>query len=304
MSYMEIENLYRNRDILLFKQCYAMEKIHGSSSHISWKGNKVSFFPGGCDYPSFVKLFDKDKLERLFIEQFGEKDAVVYGEIYGARMLRMSKTYGKELKFIVFEVKVGEHSWLNVPAAEQVALSLGLEFVPYELVSTDIEALDAERAKPSTQALRNGCGAEKKREGIVLRPLIEVRKNNGARIIAKYKNDDFGETKTPRKIDAESLEILSKAEEIADEWVTYRRLEHVLDAFPNSDIEQTGDIIKAMIADIEKEAGGEVENFKEARKAIGKKTAEMFKNRIKQEFIIEFSSKVSTESADKINEGA
>lgn len=280
MSYMDIEQLYKNRDILLFKQCYAMEKIHGSSSNLKWKDSKISFFPGGSDYPNFVNIFDKEKLEKLFIEQFGEKDAVVYGEVYGGRMQGMSATYGKELKFIVFEVKVGEHSWLNVPAAEQVALSLGLEFVPYELVSTDIEALDAERAKPSTQALRNGCGAEKKREGIVLRPPIEVRKNNGARIIAKYKNDDFGETKTPRKLDAERLEILSKAEEIADEWVTYRRLEHVLDAFPNSGIEQTGDIIKAMIADIEKESGGEVENFKEARKAIGKKTAQMFKERV------------------------
>ena len=29
MSYMEIPNLYKDKTILMFKQCYAMEKIHG-----------------------------------------------------------------------------------------------------------------------------------------------------------------------------------------------------------------------------------------------------------------------------------
>jgi len=301
MSYMEIKNLYCNRDIFLFKQCYSMEKIHGSSSHITWKENKISFFPGGCDYPGFVKLFNKEKLENLFVEQFGEKNAVIYGEVYGGRMQGMSDTYGKDLKFIVFEVKVGEYSWLNVPSAEKVALSLGLEFVSYELINTDLEVLDAERDKLSVQAVRNGMGTDKQREGIVLRPLIEVRKNNGERIIAKHKAENFRETKTPRKLDSERLEILSKAEEISDEWCTEMRLTHVLDQFPNPTIEQTGDVIRAMIADIEKEAGGEVENFKEAKKAIGKKTAEMFKSRIKHEVIREFT-KVSTESANKIIE--
>jgi hypothetical protein len=29
MGYLHIDNLYKNVDILLFKECYAMEKIHG-----------------------------------------------------------------------------------------------------------------------------------------------------------------------------------------------------------------------------------------------------------------------------------
>jgi intein/homing endonuclease len=29
MSYLHINNLYKDREILLFKECYAMEKIHG-----------------------------------------------------------------------------------------------------------------------------------------------------------------------------------------------------------------------------------------------------------------------------------
>lgn len=289
MSYMHIDNLYKNKDILLFRKVFALEKIHGTSAHISWRGGKVSFFSGGSPYPLFAKIFDEEKLKNLFVEQFGEgeKNVTVYGEAYGGSIQGMSATYGDKLKFVVFEVKVGDYTWLNVPAAEKVAHGLGLEFVSYNLIDTNIESLNAERAKSSVQAVRNGVGTDKKREGIVLRPPIEVRKNNGARIIAKYKNDDFGETKTPRRLNAERLEVLSKAEEIADEWVTSMRLEHVLDAFPNAGIEQTKDIIIAMIEDIEREAGSEVENFKEARKAIGKKTAELFKSKMKYEFVRE-----------------
>ena len=33
MAYMHIENLYRNQNILLFKQCYCLEKIHGTSAN-------------------------------------------------------------------------------------------------------------------------------------------------------------------------------------------------------------------------------------------------------------------------------
>ena len=279
MSYLEISNLYKDRSILLFKQVYAMEKIHGTSSNIKWKDGKVSFFSGGAPYPIFSSLFDSKKLEEVFLRMFNDQPVVVYGEAYGGRMQGMKDTYGPDLKFIAFEVKVNE-GWLDVPNSEKVVLELGLEFVDYKLVDADIDVLNTERDRPSTQSIRNGMGDNKKREGIVIRPLIELRRNNGDRIIAKHKAEDFRETRTPRPLDAEKLEILSKAEEISDEWTTEMRLQHVLDAFPEAKIEDLGNIIKAMIADIEKEAGGEVENFKEARKAIGKKTAEMFKRRI------------------------
>ena len=289
---MDMDNLYKNRDIMLFRECYAMEKIHGTSAHIIWKSpivegwkeGKVSLFPGSSDYPSFSALFNLEDLKAKFTERFLDRDVIIYGEAYGGRMMGMSDTYGPKLKFIVFEVKVGEHSFLNVPAAEKVALEFGLEFVPYEKIPTDIDSLNAERDKPSVQAVRNGMGEGHKREGIVLRPLIEVRKNNGQRVISKHKAEDFKETKTPRKLDEEKLAILSKAEDIAEEWATAMRLEHVLDSFPEEErtIENLGKIIVAMIKDIEKEAGGEVENFKEARKAIGKKTAEIFKERMKR----------------------
>ena len=37
MAYHHIDNLYRNQDVLLFKEVYALEKIHGTSAHVSFK---------------------------------------------------------------------------------------------------------------------------------------------------------------------------------------------------------------------------------------------------------------------------
>jgi hypothetical protein len=60
------------------------------------------------------------------------------------------------------------------------------------------------------------------------------------------------------------------------------RLSHILDKLPkNLSIAQMQLVIKSMIADILKESKGEIVTSKEAIKAIGQKTAMLFKNRIK-----------------------
>ena len=173
MGYMKIPNLYKEIDILAFKECYAMEKIHGTSAHISWKEGKVGFFSGGEKHEKFVALFDEDELTEKFTELF-DCDVIVFGEAYGGKQQGMSHTYGKELKFVVFDVKVNE-TWLDVPNAEDVTNKLGLEFVYYNKISTDLKDIDAERDRPSTQAKRNGIEEDKISEGVVLRPLSEFR---------------------------------------------------------------------------------------------------------------------------------
>jgi len=280
MGYMHIDNLYKAREILAFKECYALEKIHGTSAHISWNKEKVGFFAGGASYPDFVKLFDVEKLEAAFIT-IGHEKVKVYGEAYGGKMQGMSATYGPDLKFIAFEVCIND-LWLNVPNAEDVVKNLGLEYVHYDLIPATLEAIEAAMLSESVQAIRNGTGTGHKREGVVLRPIFEVRLNNGERVISKHKNLDFIETKTPRPIDQEKLAVLENAKEIAEEWVTDMRLTHVLDKFPEPwDISDTGNVIKAMSEDITREAKGEIVWSREVQTAIGKKTAWLFKNRIK-----------------------
>lgn len=280
MGYLHMDNLYKNTDILLFKECYAMEKIHGTSTHIQWKDNKIIFFSGGEKYDKFINLFNKEFLEKKFKELFDGFNVTIFGEAYGGKCQGMSNTYGKELKFIVFDVKI-DKNWLDVSNAHDIAKKLNLEFVDYKKIKTNLKLIDKERDKPSIQAKRNGCGNDKLREGVVLRPLIEVTKNNGDRIIVKHKRDEFLETKTKREVNPEQLKILENAKAIAEEWVTPMRLNHVLDKLENpQEIEKTGIVIKAMIEDVTREAKGEIKESKLALQFIGKKTAQLYKQKI------------------------
>ncbi len=279
MGYLHIDNLYKNTEILLFKHCYAMEKIHGTSAHISWKDGKVNLFSGGEKHEKFAKIFDIAELENKFSELF-DGDVVVFGEAYGGKCQGMSETYGKELKFVAFDVTV-DKNWLDVPNAADVSNKLGLDFVSYVKVSTNLDRLNEERDRDSMQSVKNGCGEGKLREGVVLRPLIEVTKNNGSRIIVKHKRDEFIETKTKREVDPEKLKILEDAKAIAEEWVTPMRLNHVLDKLGNpTEIEKTREVIKAMVEDVMREARGEIKESQAATQFIGKKTAQLYKKRI------------------------
>lgn len=281
IGYLHIPNLYKNIEILNFKECYALEKIHGTSARVSWKEGKVKFFSGGEGYEKFCNLFNAEELEKKFKELFEEFNVAIFGEAYGGKQQGMSKTYGKELKFVVFDVKIGDN-WLDVPNAQEVALKLELEFVDYVKTKTDLELLDKERDKPSTQAKRNGIEEDRLREGVVLRPLIELRKNNGGRIIVKHKRDEFKETKTKREVNPEKLKVLEKAKEIVEEWITPNRLKNIISHIPEEEIilENTGKIIKKMIEDIYREAGDEIIPSNPIKKEISKKTAQLFKNYI------------------------
>ncbi len=282
MGYLHIDNLYKNQDILLFRDCYAMEKIHGTSAHVAYSRarNEVRLHAGGESGERFAALFDVDKLKQIFDEEVGADAVIVYGEAYGGKQQGMSKTYGVNLKFVVFDVKIGD-CWLSVPKAEDVCIKLGLEFVAYAKVSTDIPSLDAERDKLSVQAVRNGVEGEHIREGVVLRPLIEVVKNNGARLIAKHKRQEFRERKSIPQIDPAKRELMEQAGAIADEWVTPMRLSHVLDKLGNpSEMKDTGAVIAAMVEDVCREADGIIADNKAVRKAIGSAAVRLYKAKI------------------------
>jgi hypothetical protein len=312
MGYLHINNLYKDDRIFQFGECYALEKIHGTSAHVTLKlvdgMPEVHYMSGGETYERFKALFHEGEIYTgvmNFIHSMNLdlNDITFFGEAYGGKQQGMSATYGKDLKFIVFDVQK-DGKWLNVPIAEQAAKSVGFEFVDYTRISTKLTDIDAERAKPSTQAIRNGIIEPKEREGIVLRPLEEAFDRRGNRIITKHKNDSFKETKTQREVDPERLKVLADANQIADEWVTESRLDHVMDKVKGLkqdaenelgngclvkdllklEIEDTGIIVKAMVEDVRREATGEILESKEAMKAIGAAAARMFKKRLATQF--------------------
>jgi hypothetical protein len=273
---------------MMFRECYALEKIHGSSAHISHKTSDqritatdgkydsgVRFFSGGESHERFVDIFDHDNLAG----KLRNIDIVIYGEVYGGKCQGMSNTYGKELKFVAFDVKING-MWLSVPQAEEFCKGCGLEFVDYVKIPTTIEAIDEQRDRDSVQAVRNGMGEGKKREGVVLRPLVEFTRNDGERVMAKHKGDDFKETKTPRQVTPEQLKVLEDADAVAEEWVTPMRVVHVLDKLGNPGMEKMKDVIFAMQEDVKREGEGEIVWSKAVEKAIGRATALGFKNHL------------------------
>lgn len=287
MGYLHIDNLYKNQTVLELGELYALEKIHGTSAHVRYKAGELQFFSGGEKHSNFVALFDQDFLKVAF-ESLGLDEIIVYGEAYGGKQQGMKKTYGDQLKFVVFDVKFNGN-WLTVPAAEQVAKFLKMEFVHYVKIEAKLSEIDRERDADSVQAIRNGMGEGHKREGVVLRPIEELLDDRNNRIIAKHKRSEFIETKTPREVNPDRQLILKEANAIADEWVTEMRLQHVLNQVlvfkklrEKSDdvvlgVEDTKFVIEFMFEDVKREAKGEILESQEARKAIGKRTAVLFK---------------------------
>lgn len=283
MGYLHIDNLYKNRTVLLFRDVYTLEKIHGTSTHIQWDGKSIlTFFSGGVGHTEFCALFDIPALAERFMLTLPETPAVVYGEGYGGKCQKMGDVYGPNLRFVAFDVKIGD-CWLEVPKAHDLCTKLGLDFVDYYRVPTEPEALDAQRDMDSTQARRNGMGEGKIREGIIIRPLVEVRTNNGDRIIAKHKGDAFHERVNQPRVtrDPNDVVVMEQATAIAEEWVTYNRLTHVLDRLRATgltpSLETTGTVIATMLEDVLREAKGEIVETPAVRKQIARKTAQIFK---------------------------
>lgn len=294
MGYRKIENLYRNKEILLFKQCHALEKVDGSSSHVKYDSttDNLTFFSGCAKHDQFVALFNQEELLTKFrknAEDFPRNKITIYGEVYGGKIQGRSKTYGPDMKFIAFEVLIND-DWMSVPVAHRFAEKFGFEFVHYEIIDTTEEAINAAMMADSVQAVRNGMGPGHMREGVVLRPLIELIHPNGGRIICKHKRPEFSErVHTPKINDPEAMKLLEDAKEIVEEWCVPMRLVHVLDALKASgvvtdpDMKDTNKIIAGMLEDVTREAAGEIVDSKEMRKALSQKTVVLFKNWLKNQ---------------------
>ena len=112
-------------------------------------------------------------------------------------------------------------------------------------VETNLSQIDTERDTPSIQAVRNSVSTPEAfmkgegpiREGVVLRPLVEMKLNSGERVICKHKGDKFKETASTRPIvDPAKMKMLDDAKTIANEWCVKTRLEHILQKLPQPTI--------------------------------------------------------------------
>lgn len=303
LGYLHINNLSgKDARILDMRECFALEKVHGTSAHVAWAmtpkpgsteyDEKLTFFSGGASHDVFVSLFKQSDLVERF-RKLGHHKVTVYGEAYGGKEQGMKDVYGPELKFIAFDVRrIGDdeegNGWYEVPVAHAIVEALGLKFVPYKRMPTDIEALNAERDRESDVAIRCGMGPGKVREGVVLRPVHELYDARGNRVLCKHKGDAFNERVSTPKIErdpAYAAQIL-EGEAVAQEWVTDMRMSHVLDhlkavGVDTLDIKNTGKVIEAMAEDVLREGDGEIKVTEATGKAIRAAASKMYVKRCK-----------------------
>lgn len=211
----------------------------------SGQPERLSLHSGGENAARFSALFPDqsgltERLRLLCQEETARRQAqgqtepihavFIHGEAYGGKQQGMAHTYGPELRFTVFDVRINGE-FLPVPlAVRYVTETLGLEFVPYHLIPCTSGWLDWARDLPSEQAVRCGVEESRIREGVVVRPICEIQDAMGKRVIYKHKRPEFSETKHPRSL-AKVLQIQRDPTKAVEEWVTEIRLTHVLNHF-------------------------------------------------------------------------
>lgn len=108
----------------------------------------------------------------------------LYGEGYGAKIQKSGGNYRQDQDFVLFDVKVGDF-WLRREDIEDVASRLDIEIVPIIGEGTLEDMIVTVQDGFSSQ------WGNFEAEGIVARPLIELKTRSGKRIITKLKHKDF-----------------------------------------------------------------------------------------------------------------
>ena len=169
---------------------YATEKVDGTNVRIMWDGNKIKF--GGktdnAQMPMFLvdkltELFGGEANEQLFEQTFDCGDVCLYGEGFGAKIQKGGGNYG-DVNFVLFDVKIGDW-WLKRSDVADIAEKLGIDVVPIIFTGT------LEEISNLVSKGRDSKWGDFKAEGIIAKPINELKNRRGDRIITKLKHKDF-----------------------------------------------------------------------------------------------------------------
>ena len=167
------------------------EKINGTNVRVHWDGYGFSFGArkDGSEIPPFLldrlKEIFNDAAEQIFEQMFGDKPVTVFGEGYGHKIGGQGDGYLPDrVDLILFDVLIsGNYQTRNT--VSQVAKALGLGAVPIVGHGTLHDAIAFVQTRPKSLI------ADTPMEGLVCRPLMDLRYRNGDRIIVKCKWKDL-----------------------------------------------------------------------------------------------------------------
>lgn len=164
------------------------EKVDGTNVRVMFDGSQITF--GGKTDDAQIPALLVIRLQDMFlpqIETFKEKFAdgvCLYGEGYGAKIQKGGGNYRQNQDFVLFDVKIGDW-WLERSSVEEIASTMSLDIVPIIGTGTLYDMVE------KTRCGFNSIWGNFKAEGIVARPVCELKSRNGSRIITKLKNRDF-----------------------------------------------------------------------------------------------------------------
>ena len=163
------------------------EKVDGTNIRVMWDGKQVTL--GGkterAQLPGeLVNTLSDWKNTVKFAEIFeGAESACLYGEGYGPKIQGGSK-YRDNQAFVLFDIKIGKW-WLKRKDVENIAEEMRLKVVP--IIG---EGTLWDMVRYVMEGFRSVWG-DFSAEGIVARPMVELKARNGERIITKLKHKDF-----------------------------------------------------------------------------------------------------------------
>lgn len=193
-----VEGAYRSEELAYLKDNLWewTEKIDGTNIRVHWDGHGVEF--GGrterANIPADLvnrlnALFSGETNAQIFEQTFGERDVILFGEGYGRKVQGVGSLYKPDgVDFILFDVFIqGANVSYYLPrtAVDGIAKAFGIQSVPVVLRGTIDNAIDFVRSKP-----RSTIGTAPM-EGVVGRPMTELKNAYGERLIVKVKVRDF-----------------------------------------------------------------------------------------------------------------
>lgn len=191
-----VEGKFRNETVEFLKDIdwEFTEKIDGTNIRICWDGHKVQYL-GRTDkaqIPSqlmnrLIELFGGDVNEEIFEQHFGENEVMLIGEGYGAK-IQTGGDYRQDNDFILFDVCINGN-YQSREAVKSIAEYFNLDVVPTIMIGKLQDGIDYVKTKPKSKI------GTANSEGLVGRPLFELKDRCGNRLIVKIKVKDFEENK-------------------------------------------------------------------------------------------------------------
>lgn len=188
-----VDGKFRNETIELLKDIdwEFTEKIDGTNIRIYWDGHKVSYY-GRTDkaqIPSqlmnrLIELFGGDINEEMFEQKFGDMPVMLIGEGYGAKIQKVGGDYRADNDFILFDVCINGN-YQSRESVKEIANYFNIDIVPTIMIGRLQDGVDYVKSKPKSK-IGNADS-----EGLVARPLKELKDRTGNRIIVKIKVKDF-----------------------------------------------------------------------------------------------------------------